>query len=87
MSEYEFIHSTLATGTPTPVNMRLVYVFEKATGADYSPGKTEENIHQIHFRRSEQFSGPKDVIWKYCNSEDRDAEYANIVALISTPIS
>ena len=72
MPEYKFIHSTLATGTPTPVNMEVVYFFEKAKGADYSPGKTEENIYQIHFRSSEDYSGPKDILWKYCDECIRD---------------
>ena len=87
MAEAKFIYSTLAIGNSTPVNISLVYVFETATGADYSPGRTEEGVHQIHFRRSEHFNGPKDIVWKYCTVKERDTEYELLISNFATKIS
>lgn len=79
-----FIHSTVAEGTPDPVNFSECFTFKKFDMP--SSGPTASARFQLVFSRTEVSNGPKEVIWKYKSQTDRDAEYVKVLALISTPI-
>lgn len=87
--EYKsLIYSTLALGDPRPVNMSLVYTFIKAEGSDYTAKKNSKNgKFQIQFMRTENFLGPKDIVWEYETEEERNCEYNILLECYTNKIS
>jgi len=81
--EKPFVHSLTAEGTPDPVNFNDVFTFKPTK--EVTTGHTKP-LYFIEFSRDENSSAPKQIIWKYKNECDRDAEYDILLALISKPI-
>jgi len=79
-----FIHSSLAEGTPDPVNFSECFTFKKAETPQQ--GLTATARYQLVFHRTDGSVSPKEIIWKYKNEADRDAEYTKVLNLISQPI-
>lgn len=81
--EKPFIHSLTAQGTPDPVNFNDIFSFEKVK--EISTGISPK-MYFIVFKRDENTSAPKEIIWKYVKECDRDAEYDLILSMISKPV-
>lgn len=79
MTDKIFTISQLATGTPNPVNLKTVFTFLKHE----MPGarRSEEDKHQILFRREASGASTEDIVWKYKNEENRNCEYDALVAI------
>jgi len=79
-----FIHSLTAEGTPDPVNFNDCFTFKKFDLPQQ--GKTASARFHLVFSRDENSSSPKEIVWKYKNQCDRNAEYTRVLDLISKPI-
>ncbi len=73
-----FVISTLAIGTPDPVNLDRVVTFQKA--ADSNQRREKDGKFHIAFIRDENSVGPKTIVWRYNSEENRDCEYDVLVS-------
>lgn len=78
-----FINTTLALGTPGPLNLAEIATWEKFENPKYAE---EDGLYQIMFLRDNPTNGGKEVFWKYKSKCNRDSEYDKLVELYTTAL-
>jgi len=72
----KIVVSTLATGTPDPVNLEQMVTFFKDKDQRLQPSM---GSFKLVFQKGINSAGPKEIVWNYTKEEDRDCEYDKLI--------
>lgn len=72
----QFVLSTLALGTPDPVNLEEVVTFTKQQDNRL---QSSDSSFKIVFHKGNSGASPIDITWNYSKEEDRDCEFDKLI--------